>query len=46
MPAGAVLASNIALGITRAETEPKFRALTAKPCAPCGDCHAADHKPG
>jgi len=28
------------------ETEPEFRALTAKPRAACGDCHAADHKPG
>jgi hypothetical protein len=38
--------SNIALDTTRAETEPEFRALTAKPRAACGDCHAANNKPG
>jgi hypothetical protein len=38
--------SNIALDTTRAETEPEFRALTAKPRAACGDCRATDHEPG
>jgi hypothetical protein len=44
--AGAHAGSTSNTDTTRAETEPEFRALTAKPRAACGDCHATDHKPG